>query len=138
MKESSPVEVRVWSVNFWMNSSSNPDPASVIHCLSSIFFSAAHIIAHTPDIFLELNYICCWCDPDVEGQLKPVNCNPGYFYLSTYLSGTTLVWTPPLIMVRLTVVTSPSVLFGSASSRAFSWALCRRNCQVLTFNFPEL
>ena len=29
--------MRVWSVNFWMNSSSNPDPASVIHCLSRIF-----------------------------------------------------------------------------------------------------
>ena len=40
-----------------------------------------------------------------------------------YLSGTTLVWTPPLIMVRFTVVTSPSVLLGSACNLAFSCAL---------------
>lgn len=133
--EGKPVEVRVWSVNFWMNSSCSPEPASSIHCLN---LTSCHCIAFSSKHLMPFSN----CTMSVVGVIRmskvSSNLRRGFqsgsrvMVWSTYLSGTTLVWTPPLMMVRLTVVTSPSVLLGSACNFAFSWALCSKKALQMT------
>ena len=115
---------------------SQPPPS--IAWAANVWLVLLHIYL-IPDIFLKLNNIRGWCDPDVKGQLKSKIWLFKIFVFPVwhiYLSGTTLVWTPPFIMVRLTVVTSPSVLLESAWSLVFSWALCSRKASK-SFQFTR-
>ena len=66
-----PVDVSVWSVNFWMKSSFSPEPASSIHCLDSTScVTLCCLRIQAPDILFKLDNVCGRRDPDVEGELK--------------------------------------------------------------------
>ena len=137
MVDWTPVEVMLWSVVLSINSSSTPEPASFIHCLVDCPFTLSTLCCfmQKPDVFFKLLNVSCRRDPDVKSQLKPeerVSVRNQAEAVLTHLSGTTLVWTPPLIIVRLTVLTSPSVLLGSACNFAFSWALCSKKTFQMT------